>query len=505
MTSSNQYLFSQKDVNLLESHIEDIIKKARKRQMELIEPFEEEIKAVSKIIIDFVKQNKRKIYGGYALNQLVIEKNPDDAIYTEDDIPDIDFYSPEPLRDLVQLCNNIYDAGFKHVMGREALHKETYSIRVNNQLYCDISYVPKNIYNRMPFREINGLYVIGPEFMMIDYYRMLTDLTSYWRLDKAVKRFYLLQKYYPVPYIRNPLPVVTPDTNSKRLLNVIFKFIQNNDSVVVIGLYAYDHFLRYSNIMKDTNPSSRKFRYIEVPYYEFISSEYRKDAMNLIDQLKQVSPEITNDIHVIEHYPFFQYLGYSVNIYYGKSLIAKIYNNNKRCVPYITVKSDFFTNKSIEPGNNLINLGTYSTVILYILISIIKARVDHDKQTKDLYYTMLSHLTEMRNYYFEKTGKSVYEDSLFKEFVIDCKGIPVTPEVERQQLIEYRKRKNKRFIFSYDPAEGNRNEEFNYFFANSSGNPIKNIRNLRLTPEAKEEEVESEEESEEQLPNVNLV
>ena len=135
---AGHYLFTKDDVELMDKYIDELTKKAKKKKMVLIEPYEDEIKKVSSIILKYVRENKRKIYGGYALNLLIKEKSPDDAIYSEEDIPDIDFYSPDPLNDLVKICNLLYQSGFKPVRGSEALHKETYSIRVNTQLYCDI-------------------------------------------------------------------------------------------------------------------------------------------------------------------------------------------------------------------------------------------------------------------------------------------------------------------------------------------------------------------------------
>ena len=39
--------------------------------------------------------------------------------------------------------------------------------------------------------------------MYIDYLRMITDpINNYWRLEKIFEKFYLLQKYYPLKYIR---------------------------------------------------------------------------------------------------------------------------------------------------------------------------------------------------------------------------------------------------------------------------------------------------------------
>jgi len=499
-------IITEKDVDLMDRYIDDITKKAQKRKMTLIEPYEDEIRKVTKIIIDFIKEHKRKIYGGFALNMLIIAKNPNDAIYTVDDVPDIDFYSPEPLKDLVTLCNRIYKAGFKRVSGREALHKETYSIRVNTHLYCDISYVPRNIYNRMPFKEIDGLYVIGPEFMMIDYFRMITDmLVSSWRLDKTIKRFYKLQKYYPLPHLNSDIKISTADPYVRKLLDSIQDFLKSrNNTCITVGFYAYDQFLKASGILNAKQTAqTKKFKYLEVPYYEIITTHYKKDGIDLINLLKNLDQ--TNNIHVTEHYPFFQFWGYFSMIYYKDILIAKIFTNNKRCIPYLTVPADSFRNKTVIPAtdNSKIDIGTFSQVLLYALITVIKARVDQDNNERTLYYTLISHLIEMRNYYLMTSGKTIYDEGLFQDFTIDCKGIPITPEHERQLIVEYRKKRNKKYTFTYDPAEEEK-VELTYIFANSSGNPINNFRNLKLVPEAKDEMVGEEEETEEESTNIKI-
>ena len=55
----------------------------------------------------------------------------------------------------------------------------------------------------------------------------------------------------------------------------------------------------------------------------------------------------------------------------------------------------------------------------------------------------------------------------------------VTPEEERRQLREYRKKQQKRLSFLYDPNENFTNpNDVTYRFANSSGNAINNDKNL---------------------------
>ena len=77
-------------------------------------------------------------------------------------------------------------------------------------------------------------------------------------------------------------------------------------------------------------------------------------------------------------------------------------------------------------------------------------------------------------------NKSLVDHTLFEEFIVECVGIPVTPEHERQLLIDERKKKNKKYTFSYDPSQ-NIIEDLNYVFSNSSGNTINYLKNLKLT------------------------
>jgi plasmid maintenance system killer protein len=127
----------------------EILKKVKLKKLQELEPSIDEINKVYSIIFKYIKENKRKIYGGYALNKLLIDKDKNLALYDETDIPDIDFYSPDPLSDLANLCELLHEGGFNSVEGREAQHKETYSIFVNYQLYCDISYMSNNIFSHV--------------------------------------------------------------------------------------------------------------------------------------------------------------------------------------------------------------------------------------------------------------------------------------------------------------------------------------------------------------------
>jgi hypothetical protein len=151
------------------------------------------------IIKNFIKKKKRLVYGGMAINELVSKKSIKDAIYTELHTPDIEFYSPKPVHDLIELCDILHKKKIKYVVGKEGIHNETFKIFCNFENYCDIGYMPENLYKAVPTVKLDGLYYIDTEFMMIDIYRVYTDpLTSYWRLEKTFTRTARILKHYPL-------------------------------------------------------------------------------------------------------------------------------------------------------------------------------------------------------------------------------------------------------------------------------------------------------------------
>lgn len=496
-------LYTATDLKLLTDNWPKIQEEVKaKREKLLISPTLNEKKTIQQMVITYAREHKNKLYGGYCLNMLISEKNKKDAFYTDEDVPDVDMYSTHPKIDLGNICQILYDKGYKNIVGREAQHSETYSIFVNNLLYCDISYIPMNIYSKMPFKIVNGLMLTQPIFMRIDHLRIATDpLISYWRNDdmKAIKRFVLLEKYFPMPHNENAIDIEGSTLLLDSALNRTYNFISKRDSLVHIGFYAYDHFLKESKIMDNKKPTSKKFKFIAPPYYEMISTNYRIDFFELITDLKK-DPLISSKLKHIEFYPFSQYTDSSVEIYVEGNLVAKIYNNNNRCYPYLDVLPILFKDKSYEPSshNKRIKIGTFQVTMMHILINIMRFRTNEDKDNINLCYTMISHLVEMRNYYLNNNKKTILDNTLFRDYVVQCTGDTMTPEQIRQKIIDIRKKKKKgAFTFRYDaradPPDFSHEREFENNFANSSGKEINNPKNLRLGIEINEIDTDEEE------------
>jgi hypothetical protein len=477
-------MYSKKDIELLKDNMSNINYEIKKIKSNLFEPTHDNIKIAYDIIYQFLMKKKRKIYGGVALNALIIEKNKNDAIYDEYDVPDIDFYSPDPINDLFELCDLLQEKS-GYIMAREALHLETYVIRYYYHEICNVSYVPINIYNKIPFITINNLIYTNSNFLAIDCIRMLTDpMTSYWRIDKSFQRFQLLNEYYPFKKYEMQLSVghlFDANTDIDTINIDINKFIMSNvDSLIIIGMYAYNHFISKSDIMKSNN---KKINFIKVPYYEIISINYVKDAENLINILSN-NPIYGLNIKAYEFYPYFQFLGYYVKIYHKDTLIAIIYDHNNRCTPYLKLYNYVFDNNQIiKNQENVIHIGTFLVVFLYIQYIISLSRTNDDLQMINTYNVLSSNMLEMRKYFFSNHDTNVFDNKIiFQDFVTICKGETIPLEILRMRRIEQKKKLGKPFIFQYDPSkkEMGKKTEIQFIFANSSGRKINNVKNLKL-------------------------
>jgi hypothetical protein len=503
----NTLSLSLSEDNLFDENYNKILAKTKNAKDTIMEPTLVEKKAIYDIVMKFIKNKKRKIYGGFALNKLLIDKNKDEAIYDDDiDEPDIDFYSPEPIKDLIEICNLIQEAGYTNIWGKEAQHPGTYKIHVNwNKECCDITYVPNNIYKKIRYVEIDGYYYTHAWFIMIDIFRVFTDpIISYRSLDKYYKRFKKLEKYYPLPFINKVLKLEPyKNKNIKKLMDDVFEnFLITRDSLVFSGIYTYNYYLNISKI----NNKRSDYKYVNIKYYEIYSSNYINDGLDIVEYFK--TSVYASNIEYDEFYPMFQYLGNSCVFYFvdgdNRYPIIYLFNNNKRCIPYKKVEAKMFNDDVMNLGNN-INIGSFDFNILHILVSLLKIRVDDDNDMNDLLYTELNAIVNFRNHYLKEENKTIFDDTIFQSFDAECKGKPLDPSREKRIRTNIRYKMKKPTEYKYDP-EKNKNKHPKYTQANTSGSKILNKKHFQLLESKryynKEDIIKDEEENENSEENI---
>lgn len=450
-------MYSDKNIKKIKDNINNIQQEA---EMEFNknhhEPNLKEIKEVYDIMLKYLKKSKKIIYGGYAQNQLILNKNKEDGFYKETDLADIEFYSYEPVKDLVELTDLIHKEGYLNPVGKSGVHQGTYKIFSNFHNYCDISYMPKNIYDRCPTIKIDNLFYTHPHFMLIDAFRVYTDLlTSNFRLGKTFNRFTKLHQYYEF------------DDNFK-FDNIDFKTIKgvdkiqtyirqniiHNSNLVVVGFYAFNYYVKKTDL--------NNYQIENFPFYQLISDNYEKDCKNIYKILSKKYKKITTK----EYYPFFQFFDKRIEFLYEGQVILKLYGNNERCIPY----------RKSDKKNTL--FGTFQLVIMYLLIDYNYSTIKKNVQEKKNYMAMIVKLYNARNNFLENNNIDVLEDSPFKEFVLKCIGTPV--EQLRKSRVKglERIKAGKRMSFNYHPKDGVEIRLPNFNYDNQSGNEIKNSNHI---------------------------
>lgn len=168
----------------------------------------------------FIIDRKLIVYGGTAIDYAL--RLHGSSIYPEDMLPDLDFYSPNHAADAYDLADILFKAGFKESRAFMAMYVRAMKVDiVDNHFIADISYIPKATFDKLPFIEYQGMRCIDPIFQKIDLHSSLSFpfdnpprevIFSRWANAKDIKRFNLLNKYYPTPFVASKVKSLKPIT-----------------------------------------------------------------------------------------------------------------------------------------------------------------------------------------------------------------------------------------------------------------------------------------------------
>ena len=458
-------MYRQKDINTIMENIDDIKNGASTIYKSHYEPTINEISKVYNAIKKYIKDNNKIVYGGFAQNLLVLDKNKNDGFYKEidgafynwPDLADIEFYSSTPIDDLVDLTEYLFSLGFKHIEGKEGIHPETYKIFVNFLNYCDITYIPPNIYNNLPVIKVDGVLCAHPHFMMIDAYRILNDpMTSYWRLEKPLKRFQKLIEYYPMNNTNNvdKSKKVILDPIDKEIHRFINKKIIHKSNFSLVGYNAFNH---YSKKMSEET--------YDLQFFEIINNDDNAFEKNARDIYKILNNKFPHKIKIKEFNPFYNFMDYRIEYYYNNKLVLRLYNNYERCTVYNYSQKKFTY------------YGTFNLTFMYMLYNYFYSIINKDTKQINNYLILCNKLYDIRNNYLEKNNLSVLDNSPFQDFTYKCFGTPKDPI--REAFLNYVDKKNKKKLikFKYSPS-GKKIRTPDYMFSNTSGNQVINKKYL---------------------------
>lgn len=168
-------------------------------------PLFDEIVRGTKIVRDFIIERNLIVYGGTTIDCLLRLKGsklyPDDLL----EIADLDFISPNSVDDAYDLCDILYKAGFKNVRCLQGRHVQTMRVDIEDANYiADIAYCPLSLFKKIKYATFENMRIVTADMQKIDIHSSFMlpygnpgAEVVFQRWSKDLKRFNLLEQYYP--------------------------------------------------------------------------------------------------------------------------------------------------------------------------------------------------------------------------------------------------------------------------------------------------------------------
>ncbi len=194
----------------------------------------------------FIADRRLVCYGGTALDYAA--RLQGGRIYDDEKLalPDLDFYSADPLKDARDLADILYLDGYEEARVINALHVGTFRVDCGgNHFIADVSYFP--IIESLKVVTYEGFRVVHPDYQRLDTHSSLSFIydnppreVAFARVSKDIERFNIINALYPLPTLSSSKaslssskasPSASPSTSSM--------VVQLSKDYVYAGLTAY--------------------------------------------------------------------------------------------------------------------------------------------------------------------------------------------------------------------------------------------------------------------------
>ena len=378
------------------------------KNLETVHPNMALIQQMIKISENYIKEHKRIVYGGTAIEAYLqakgVQIKHDPSKYL-----DYDFYTPNNEQDSIAIANLFQDAGFKYSRRVLAIHHGTYrvSAEFTREFIADATFVPLKTYNKLPKCEINGILYIDPQFLKIDLYTSVSNPhTNIFRWEKSYKRLIQLESLYPLTPVKNS-KISAKDLPSPEQALIIEKYAKNNKNIIIVGTQAYNLYIK--SIGDNQEP---------VIQYSFYALDPLAEAKKLKKKMNDSALLITN------HQPYLDVFSKHTELKDKKGkIIAEWYDINSDCISVTEINRHFVAN-------------------YHWLLRFLYGKYEIDSKRKNYYSNLIQSL--MKAYKIYHMSKNLHRRDItnpFKIFQTDC---------IKQETVQVKQRK---FIkdWSYKP------------------------------------------------------
>ena len=165
---------------------------------------DEEIRKAIGVVEHFLRKSGRICYGGQAINANLPKKL---QFYNTDyDVPDYDFFSPSPEKDVEELVVMLKKDGFTEVSERMGVHEGTTKVMVNFVPIADITYMDSEIYRKFTkgATVVAGIKYCNADILRMNMYKELSrPRGEVERWNKVFERLSLLNLAHPMEHCKN--------------------------------------------------------------------------------------------------------------------------------------------------------------------------------------------------------------------------------------------------------------------------------------------------------------
>ena len=301
------------------------------------------------IVEQFLRKTHRICYGGQAINaHLPTSHKIYDPMYS---IPDYDFFTPSPAKDIEYLTNLLKRAGFKEISTREGMHEGTMKVYVDYVPVADITAIHPKIFDSLYKKsaEFNGIhYMDANSLRMLMYLELSRPRGEVERWSKVFERLMMFNEFVPMKRCTSyeVKPCLTPDD-----VSMIIRFIIQKKRVFAgADLIDFYHISRKSSIPLDITTKK--------PILFYSSNSYQ-DAVALASTLQSSKKRLKILSIAIQKSDL---IPYCTIIKEGKQILVCIIEYSA-CHSYITT--------SLKTGGTLMIASLDTLITLYFSLGLI--------------------------------------------------------------------------------------------------------------------------------------
>ena len=427
--------FNECELAILRSAVENIEKKMGKEKID-----NPEVSIIIGIVEDFIRKKKRICYGGTAINNILPEM---EQFYDKDvELPDYDFFSPNPMKDAKLLADIYFRKGFKEVLTKAGIHEGTFKVYVNFFPVADITYLVPELYKNLLKKNIilGGVRYCPPNYLRMLMYLELSrpkGVPSRW--EKVLKRLVILNKNYP-------LETKNCDVDDiQRIFESGYKgedggvskengfekiFLISRQTLSTLGCIFFGAFANRL-YLKNTKDLKRK-PIPKIPDFDVLSLEPEKTAGILKERLEA---ENIKNVKVYKRKGLGDIIAPHYEVTIGRDTVAFIYEPLS-CHSY---------NYHVIGGNQY-KIATLDTMLSFYLAFLFTDRPYYNEKR----------IMCMSHYLFKvQEANRLKQKGILKRFSIECYGKQKTLEeiIESKSILRKKFNKNKNLKIKKRPYE----------------------------------------------------